>query len=509
MRFSTGFIIILIIFVALPACKKNPAGPKDRPPQLVLQLDNEQPSPFLPEAQISVLLQINDEDAIDSLEVKWSVDGGAFISQTKTGAIWQASKTPGIYKITAEGIDSQKQSGWDSLHISVGNRAPVISSISPEKSAVVLGNLGHFKAAAMDSDAHALTYNWSVSAGKIQKILSDSLIWLAPQEPAHCQIFLQVSDSFGGTDYDTASVVVFREAGSAWIADTGNNRVLKLAADGEILLTNTGFVAPNKIKIDAIRRSAWILDFAAHTLTRLSLEGENKAVYTDLGGPADLSVMQVDGNVWVVETDSNRVSEISNDGQNLVRRFYGFNHPSAVGLDQRTGGIYIANTGNHEVVLLETNTPTEYDISKETGFHTIFSGFDAPIAIDVGLHTQEVWIVDNFLESVITIKENLLYSIGVSGLRLPKSVAIDNTTRTAWIADTGNGRIVKINKNGIISEVTGFLLPHAIAVDPNDGNLWVADTENDRVVKCQANGTKIFTVYGFSSPQGITLNPGQ
>ncbi|KAA3616355.1 MAG: hypothetical protein DWQ05_11505 [Calditrichaeota bacterium] len=464
---------------------------------------------LLPENQISILVEITDEDELDSIEVKWSASAGTFVSSSKTGAIWQASKTPGIYAIRVEGIDLKRQSGEDSLLVSVGNRAPNILTLTPENSAVVLGNLASFATTASDSDAHVLDYSWKASAGEIQQENENSIVWLAPQEPAYCQIYLEVADAFGGIAHDTAHVVVYREAGSAWVADTGNNRVLKLSADGDVLITKTGFISPNKIKIDAIRRSTWILDFALRNLTLLNLEGENKAVFEDLGGPADLSVMQVNGNIWVVETDSNRVVEISNDGKNLVRQFLGFNHPSAIGLDQRSGGIYIANTGNHEIVMLQTNTPNKYDIKTTDTFHTTFREFDTPVALDVDLHTQEVWIVDNFLESVMTIKEDQLFNIGVSGLRLPKSVAIDNTTRTAWIADTGNGRIVKINKNGIISEVTGFLLPHAIAVDPNDGNLWVADTENDRIVKCAPNGEKLFTVYGFSSPQGITINPGQ
>ena len=509
MRFSLQACFIFFLLWLPSSCKKNPADPKSTQPVLQIAIANEQPAIILPETEVDLLLSVSAEDELDSLTITWNATGGSLSSQSKTGATWKASKLPGNYTISAKGIDLSEQIGVDSLQLAVGNRSPQIVALTPQNAAVVLGNIHGFKAVANDSDNHDFTFTWTATFGEIVTVLGDSMVWRSPQEPAKGSIYVKVMDPFGGADRDTAHVVVYREAGSAWIADTGNNRIVKLSAEGEILLEKSGFNSPNRIKIDAIRRSAWVLDVASHTLTRTNLEGTYQGTFEELGGPGDLSVMQVNGNVWVVETDSNRVSEISNDGLSLVRRFFGFDHPSAIGLDQRTGAIYVANTGDHEIVMLQANTPANYDIKEDSLFHTAFTDFDTPVAIDVDLHTQEIWIVDTFLEHVITIKENQLFSIGVSGLRLPKSVAIDNTTRTAWIADTGNGRIVKIDKNGIISQVTGFLLPFAIAVDPNNGNIWVADTENDRIVKCAPNGDRLFDIYGFSSPQGITLNPGQ
>ncbi len=501
--------VVLTLSVLFAGCKKDPSGPSNLPPQINLRMDTTPRTVFYTGQQIRISAVIEDEFATDSVTVVWSASAGSFLQTLKESAVWQAPASPGRFTIRATVTDEQGQSAVDSLHIATENRAPTITALMPDSAFVILGNLMTFAVAAHDSDGNALNYDWQATRGRIVEDRDSVVVWQAPEQPGRDTLFVTVTDDWQSSARDTATIVVYREAGSAWVADTGNRQVVKISGEGEIIFRQDGFLSPTAVVIDAPRRRAWVIDSMLKKLIRIGIEGGIEAEFTDLGGPTALDVVAVNGHVWIAESDSNRVSEVSNDGITLVRRISGFLHPAGLVVDQRSGDIYIADTGAHRVVRLAKSVPNNYSVLSDSGYHQIFSSFDAPVDLAADLHNQEIWVVDKFTETVHLLQQSGRLQISVSGLRLPEAIAFDNTLGIAWIADTGNSRIVKISKNGVVTQVTGFHLPQDLSVDPNDGSVWVADTENDRIVKVSANGDRLFERYGFSSPQGIRVNPGQ
>lgn len=85
---------------------------------------------------------------------------------------------------------------------------------------------------------------------------------------------------------------------------------------------------------------------------------------------------------------------------------------------------------------------------------------------------------------------------------------------TTFIADTANGRIIRIDNTGAASVLavsglaTALAGPTALALD-GPGNLYIADTGNARVVKVAANGTASAVGTGsvtLASPQGVAVD---
>ena len=113
---------------------------------------------------------------------------------------------------------------------------------------------------------------------------------------------------------------------------------------------------------------------------------------------------------------------------------------------------------------------------------------------------------------------------GASQFNWPRGIAIRQSDRTAWIADTQNHRVVVWDvetRTAIGSYGTGnpgnlagqLNRPMGIAVDEATGHVFVADTLNNRIVELAADqgGTGISLVrtlaYGFDQPEAIEIGP--
>ena len=506
----TGFkgLLFFLCLTLLFSCKKGLTDPENQPPRVTLSFLDAATGVVESGGAIKIQAEIDDDGGLDSVETEWKITAGTFLDSEKEQAEWQAPDVPGIYIIHAKAMDSDGLVGADSITVTVGNNPPMIVSVRPLRPTVILGNTITFRASAVDPDGHALQLDWEVKTGEIVAADADSMVWRAPPKPIKTDVTVTAFDPFYAISKDTLQVSVYREVGSIWVADTGNRQIVKVSAEGEILIKKEGFDAPVSITTDAVRRATWVVDYGGHAIHVLALNGVKQGSVTGLGGPVELAISEVNGHAWVVEQDSNCVAEISNNGLSIVRRIKGFRHPSAIAIDQRNGDVYIADTGSHQVIRLSRDIPNRYTITTDTLYHETFSGFDAPMDLASEFHSQNIWVVDKFLQTVYTIKERRASRLGVTGLRMPTAVAIDNTAGIAWIADTGSGRIVKIDHNNILTQVDGFLVPHDLVVDPIDGSVWIADTENDRIVKLSRDGTEIFSVYGFSSPRGLGLNSG-
>ena len=252
--------------------------------------------------------------------------------------------------------------------------------------------------------------------------------------------------------------VAVDSAGNLYIADSGNNRIRKVA--NGVIAT----VAGNGTQ-----------DFG----------GDNgPATNAQLNLPAGVAVDSA-GNLYVADWGNNRVRKVSNGviatvAGNGFKGFVGDNGPatSAV-LDQpysiavdSAGNLYIADSTNHRIRKVSNGVITTVAGNGTFGF----SGDNGPAAM--------AWLYN------------------------PDGVAVDSAG-DLYIADTSNYRIRKVS-NGVITTVAGngtmgfsgdtgpatsaeLYTPGAVAVDAA-GNLYIADPGTQRIRKV-ANGV-ITTVAG-------------
>ena len=215
-------------------------------------------------------------------------------------------------------------------------------------------------------------------------------------------------------------------AGNVYIADYGNHRIRKVTTDGKIAtIAGTGIAGG-------------------------SGDG-GPAADAQLMDPRGLAIDQ-QGNLYVADSGTNRVRMIDRQGNILAFAGTGesgdtgdgdsalmaqLSGPTGLAIDQGTGTLYIADTGNHLIRKV---------------------GADGKIGTVAGAGGT---------------------------LSLPVAIATDDRG-DVFVADRGTSRVLRIDAGGTITSLaaTGFEFnsPLGVAVDSN-GYVYVADTYNDRIVR--------------------------
>ena len=294
-------------------------------------------------------------------------------------------------------------------------------------------------------------------------------------------------------------------AGNLFIADYDGARIRKVTPNG-VITTVAGNgasafggdggpatqaeIGPTDVAVDAAG-NLFIADNDNHRVRKVTpngvittLTGNGTAAFTGDGGLASAAQVAnprgvaVDsaGNVFIADYDNNRIRKISTDGRistvagNGVFAFSGDGGPATLaGLSPTgvavdgAGNIFIADNDNHRVRKVDlAGTITSIAGTGTLGFSGDgSSGTSAQLAFPVGIATD--------------------------------------SAGNAFIADSENQRIRRVNTAGIIATVAGsglgqtlgdggpatlarLILPSDVAVD-TAGNVFIADTLNHRVRK--------------------------
>ncbi len=299
-----------------------------------------------------------------------------------------------------------------------------------------------------------------------------------------------------------------------------------------------------------------------------TLAGNGNPTYSGDGGlatnaslsfPSGVAV-DAAGNLYIADTDNQRIRKINPNGLIATvagTNSYGYsgdggaaaaarlNYPAGVAVDGQ-GNLYIADTGNQRVRIVNTNGIITTVAGNGSGVYfgdggaaTNASLYDpAGVAVDAA---GNLFIADMENQRIRKVNANGLITTvagrGISGysgdggaatnaeLAFPSGVAVD-AYGNLFIADKENQRLRMVNSNGIISTVAGtgtegysgnggaatsatLNLPSGVAVDAA-GNLFIADSGNQRIRKVAVNGL-LTTVAGngdtgFADDGGPAVN---
>jgi sugar lactone lactonase YvrE len=159
--------------------------------------------------------------------------------------------------------------------------------------------------------------------------------------------------------------------------------------------------------------------------------------------------------------------------------------------------VLVADTGNDRVLELPRGGPTT----------TIRSGSPYDMTADAAgnLYYDETGA---FEEIVKVATDGKVTTLGDSAnLDIPEGIAVD-ARGDLYVADTFNNRVVELPAGGEPATTvgTGLSFPADVALDPT-GHIYIADTGNDRIVKLSPSGNGQTTVAGgLNSPSGLVVD---
>jgi len=274
--------------------------------------------------------------------------------------------------------------------------------------------------------------------------------------------------------------LAFDSAGRLYVADTGNNRVLR-------------FDAPSATNDSGIAASAVFGQPDMTTATAATTA-------SGMDAPTAVAVGMDDGFLWVADTGNNRVigfptpANAANGaaatralGQSALDKkdvpatpaAESMNAPEGVVTDNYTGTIFVSDTGNHRVLRFAANPDTGAAANLVLGQPDFTTG-DAPVGVTAA---------------------NLYY---------PEGLALDTSGPTSlWVTDRTRGRVLRFDNatsltnganaaivlgqssltaEGMSTTQRGLSSPYALALDTRYNfsaphTLWIADSENNRVLR--------------------------
>lgn len=261
--------------------------------------------------------------------------------------------------------------------------------------------------------------------------------------------------------------------GTIYVADTSNNRIQHLAADGSVLqiwgsfadiskgeAPGGTFFEPWGIAVGA-DGSVYVADTWNHRIQKFTPDGQFVNMWGYFGqadtpfaiwGPRDIAI-DGNGHLFVTDTGNKRIVVYDANG-NSVTQFGSvglesgqFDEPVGIAVD-KNGLVYIADTWNQRIQVMTPDSSGNYVPLKNWEVVAWYgqSLDNKPyIAVDENgnLYTTdpEGYRVLHFTTDGTFINYFGDYGTGTNGFNLPAGIVTDGKGGV-WIADAGNGRIM-------------------------------------------------------------------
>jgi DNA-binding beta-propeller fold protein YncE len=322
--------------------------------------------------------------------------------------------------------------------------------------------------------------------------------------------------------------------GNIFVADTGNDRILKLNPDGKPLAAwgSKGsaagkFNTPIGLALDR-KGDIYVVDSHNDRIQVLSPRGKPLLHWGGFGtGPGKFSLpydlaLDAKGNVYVTDSNNNRIQKFTARGKFLAE--WGspggqpgqFEAPFGIALDLK-GHVFVTDYGNARVQEL-SGAGRPLRVWGHIG--TRPGQFSQPEAIGVD-RSGSVYVADTFNNRVQKFSPKGKF-LGVSRATRtrddirPAGITIDSRGRV-FVSQYGNSHIVRMSAAlhrektiGVFGTTPQLLaFPIGVAVD-NAGTVYVTDPLNGRIQLRSPRGS-VQAVYGHRAllAKGAILRPGE
>ena len=235
--------------------------------------------------------------------------------------------------------------------------------------------------------------------------------------------------------------------------------------------------------------------------------------------PQGVSVSALN-TTYIADAGNNRVVRVGLDGTRSTVGS-GLLHPYSAVADSSTSKevVYIADAGHNRVLRVDVHPsqaiapPYRYQLrayaASSAAQHSVGHGFKTPTGIAVD-RKGRVFVADSGHGEIVTIDKQGNQEVFTSGLQNPQAVAID-PFGNVWITDTGRGIVYKFaaTDDGTAGTRTtykaGLDNPSGVAVD-SANNVFISNTGRDEVLEFRANGEEVMVKGEFAHPTALAVN---
>jgi len=271
--------------------------------------------------------------------------------------------------------------------------------------------------------------------------------------------------------------------GSLYVADTGNDRIQRLDADGQVLAVWGEASEENQQPAPGTFREPWdvavspdgdvyVADTWNHRVQRFSNMGEFKLAFGPytvgaeehyLWGPRGIAV-DSKGRVFVTDTGNKKIVVYDGDGNWLtefgaIEGDLGLNEP--VGIDVDAGGkVYVVDTWNQRIMVYQEDSQGDFrsirsiSVAAWHGQSSVNKPYLASENGQICVTDPEGFRILCFSEDGAFIKGWGDYGLGAGQFDTPSGVAFDGEGGL-WVVDSANGRVMRFSV-GIPEELDGM-----------------------------------------------------
>ena len=244
------------------------------------------------------------------------------------------------------------------------------------------------------------------------------------------------------TGLDNPEEIAVDAKGDVYVTDSGNNRVLELAAGStsQTVVPVAGLYRPEDIAVDDAGNLE-ITEPAEHRVLQLTAGSISPTVlpFTDLGEPTGVAIDSSDiGNdraVVVTDCTHNRVVALrAHSTEQTELPFSGLACPSAVTVNP-AGALFVIDRDNERVLKL----PWTATVPTALPFVV---GRPDDVAVDISGNVYVTDSHDNRVTKFVTAS-NTSKTLTFSGVKHPQGIDVD-TAGNVYVVDTGNNRVLKL-----------------------------------------------------------------
>ncbi len=439
-----------------------------------------------------------------SLSFGWTV-GGSAVSATSSSA--SSSTLSGAFSAgqlvacTVTASDGKSGTDTDTASVTIGNNAPVVSSVTLSPSTVYTNDTltANVVSSDADGDSLSLSYAWYVGGSLVSATsatLSGSSYFSKNQA---VYVTATVNDGTTSTSLSSSAITVSNTAPTAPVV-----AITPVEPEAGDDLTCSVTTAATDVDGDALTYSfAWDVDgvdyaSATDSATDSVVDG------VDVGGEEEWTceVEAGDGTgTSGVGTDSVTVAATCVDGNTVTATIAVGSYPIGVAVSPDGTTAYITNYGSNSVSVINTAT--------NTVTATIAVG-SSPVGVAVSPHGTTAYITSyggNSVSVINTATNRVTATIAVGSS--PWGVAVSPDGTTAYSADAGGSSVSVINTatNTVTATIAVGSTPYGVAFSPDGTTAYITNAGGSSVsVINTATNTVTATITVGSRPWGVAVS---